>query len=130
MTCKCKERAERDRPMIHGPYEDSEAATRPDESCLYCAEKHLATAAVLARELGYAAPNRGYVVGELAAACWHLYRHSPEARALSDELRELRHRIQTRQEDETARDFGPYLETIDRLIRAEQEKDKAKEETP
>ena len=95
--------------------------TSPREPCLYCAEKHLATAASLAREQGYAGVNRGFVIGELVAACWHLYGAGPEAALLSDHLRAFRHRIQSRTEDETATDFTPYLLAIDVLIRQQEQ---------
>lgn len=123
MACRCKERDAADRPTIHGDARlstsERERQTTPADACLYCAEKHIATAAALARELGYSAPNRGYVVGELVAACWHLAaERSAEADALAADLRDFRHKIQSRQVDESATDLGPFLERIDALISA------------
>lgn len=116
MTCHCKERTQSDTANYHAPQ------TLAAEPCLYCAEKHLATAAALAREQGYAGVNRGFVIGELVAACWHLSGHcNPAARDLSAALRDFRHRIQSREEDETATDFSPYLTAIDNLIRKDTE---------
>lgn len=112
MPCKCQERDQRDTPRSH-----ADNPTTPRTPCLYCAEKHISTAAALAREQGYAGANRGYILGELVAACWHLYGAGPDAHLLSDRLRDFRHRIQGRQEDETLTDFSPYLLAIDVLIR-------------
>lgn len=123
MTCLCKEGRRLDVPHRH-------TDTNPQEPCLYCAEKHLATAAALARELGYAAPNRGYIIGELAAACWHLYWATTEARELSAKIRDFRHRIQSREEDEACTDFSPYLAEIDALIREEMRAKMETEATP
>lgn len=123
MACRCKARDAADRPTIHGDPRlttaERERQTTPADACLYCAEKHLATAAALARELGYSAPNRGYVVGELVAACWHLAaERSAEADALAADLRDFRHKIQSRAADESTADFGPFLKRIDAMIAA------------
>jgi len=115
MPCNCIERNQRDAYHSHDPL-----TKRPNSPCLYCAEKHIATAAAWAREEGYAGVNRGYVVGELRAACAHLAAIS-EAATLSDHLRDFRHRIQSRTEDETATDFTPYLLAIDVLIRQQEQ---------
>ena len=115
MTCKCNEKRLRDHPHPH----DDNHRTRPDEVCYYCAEKHLSTAATLAKEQGYAGINRGYIIGELVAASWHLYGGGKAAAELSAALREFRHRIQSRREDETLTDFSPYLLAIDAIIRAD-----------
>lgn len=122
MTCKC-----------HGskPQSASGNKTAPVEPCLYCAEKHLATAAVLAREQGYSGVNRGWVVGELEAACLHLSGHpDPAARDLSAALRDFRHRIQSRTEDEARTDFSPHLAEIDALIREDMRAKMETEATP
>lgn len=96
---------------------ERERQTTPADACLFCAEKHIGTAAALARELGYSAPNRGYVIGELVAACWHLVaERSAEADKLAADLRDFRHKIQSRETDESAADFGPFLERIDAMI--------------
>ena len=94
--------------------------TSPRQPCFLCAEKHLSGAAAFAREHGYADVNRAYVVGEIWAAELHLAPSpDPAAQELLAALRDLRHRIQSRREDETLTDFSPYLLAIDAIIRAE-----------
>ena len=120
MGCKCKEKNQKDTSVAHV---DSKLLaingnTSPIEGCLYCAEKHLSTAAALARELGYIPINRGYIIGEIVAACWHLYgTNLKKALSLSDKLRDFRHKIQSRDDDSSCMDFSPYLKEIDDLIK-------------
>ena len=113
MPCNCYERNKPD------DFDRRHGMTSPREPCAYCAEKHISSAAALAREQGYAGVNRGYVVGELVAACWHLNGMGEAADTLAAALRDLRHRIQSRREDETLTDFSPYLVAIDAIIRAD-----------
>lgn len=131
MGCKCKEKNQRDTSYAHIDPKilSFNAKTSPIEGCLYCAEKHLSTAAALARELGYIAVNRGYVIGEIVAACWHLNGTKiPEAISLADKLRDFRHKIQNRADDKECQDFAPYLEEIDKLINTEKTKLESKSE--
>lgn len=117
MGCKCKEKDQHDTSYAHSKLLSFNANTTPIEGCLYCAEKHLATAASLARELGYIPVNRGYVIGEIVAACWHLNGTNLEkAIQLANKLREFRHQIQSRTDDKSCEDFEPYLKEIDNLI--------------
>jgi len=114
MTCPCKmKKKPLDRPRA--------PLTKPLESCLYCAEKHLGTASALARELGYEAPNLGFIVGELVAAAWHLAAGGPERQALAEKIRDFRHAIQQRTIRPLQADFAPFLREIDRLISAEKD---------
>lgn len=115
MPCTCTERDERETYHSHHPL-----TKRPNTPCIYCAEKHIDTAAADAREYGYEGANRGYVIGEIRAAEIHL--HSiPDAAAqeLCTALRELRHKIQDRREDPASIDFDPYMAAIDAIIRAD-----------
>ena len=68
---------------------------RPTEECVFCAEKHLATAYALAQENGYADANRYRIIGELVEAQWHIWRKSVQ---LAEMLRAMRHEIQMRNE--------------------------------
>lgn len=113
MPCKCRER-DANAYHRHGPFRAT-----PTDPCPYCAEKHLSHAATLAREQGYAGINRGVIIGELESACWHLQNVGAAATELAAALRDLRHRIQSRREDETLTDFSPYLLAIDAIIRAD-----------
>lgn len=109
MTCHCHNKLDRsDGPHAH--------LTQPNEFCPYCAEKHLGTAAALAREHGYEAPNLGYIIGEMVCAAWHLLAGPPEARALADAVRDARHAIQDREGKEKAIDWEGLVRSIDSLI--------------
>lgn len=44
---------------------------RPDEPCIYCAHKHIATAKQLCCELGYTDINKSDAIGQLILAAWH-----------------------------------------------------------
>ena len=109
--------------FIHGhdPGVIEKNSTRPIDPCLYCAEKHLATAAAMARESGYEKTNRGYVIGELIAACWHLH-GLKEAESLSKKIRDFRHEIQSRHENYDCKKFDSLMEEIDMLINESIEK--------
>lgn len=113
MTCPCKTHKDAKHPAL-----DTHLAFsgQPTASCLYCAEKHLATAAALAREQGYEAPNLGYIVGELVAAAWHLASGGNDRQELASKIRDLRHDIQRRKIRPAETDFAPLLREIDRLI--------------
>jgi len=65
--------------------------TRPEEACVFCAEKHFSAAWALARENGYYGANLQRLVGELILAQWHLWE---KHRALAEKLREIRHGLQ------------------------------------
>ncbi len=67
-------------------------AKRPEEPCIYCAEKHIAAASALARENGYEAVNRSMMLGELILAQWHLWHLD---RPLGERVRDLRHALQS-----------------------------------
>ncbi len=117
MGCKCLELDKLDFLHTHDPRLLTNNKTKPVEGCLYCAEKHIATAACLAREIGYEGVNRGYIIGELVAACWHLHGIKfKEAEELSNKLREFRHKIQSREEDSSCLNFDSYLQDISDLI--------------
>ena len=81
MTCNCHKRHD----------EELNFAKRPTEPCYLCAEKHIATAAALARENGYDSANRVMLIGELVLAQWHLWSLD---RKLAESVRDLRHQIQ------------------------------------
>lgn len=87
MTCKCKEHGvpDADAPHWHDP------KIRPGEPCPLCAEKHLATAAALAREMGYEGVNWQWIVGELVCAAWHL---AGDPTGLAFKIRDTRHVVQ------------------------------------
>lgn len=65
---------------------------KPDEYCLYCAEKHLSTAMQAYNETGYLDNNRQFIIGQLELARKHL----SENDELAQKIRELRHKIQDR----------------------------------
>lgn len=59
MPCGCKKRTVID--------------TRPDEACVYCAHKHVASArALYSLETGYRDINKSDAIGQLILAAWHL----------------------------------------------------------
>lgn len=119
MGCKCKEKNQRDTAHAHldSKLLAMNSSTSPIEGCLYCAEKHLSTAAALGRELGYLKINRGYIIGEIVAACWHLNgTNRSDAIALAEKLRVFRHQIQSRTEDDKCLDYDSYLKEIDVII--------------
>lgn len=129
MGCKCREHSQRDTSYAHldSKLLSFNVNTSPIEGCFYCAEKHLSTAAALARELGYIPINRGYVIGEIVAACWHLNgTQNDKAIKLADKLREFRHKIQSRTDDKTCENFDPYLKEIDSIIVEEESKNNVK----
>lgn len=51
---------------------------RPDEQCIFCAEKHFATALCLMREIGYEAANAATAKKEKILAAYHLDRFDPD----------------------------------------------------
>lgn len=67
----------------------------PDEQCLACCEKHFSQAWDWAREGGYVAVNRQKIIGALASAQAHCYQSRME---FAVKLRDLRHKIQNREE--------------------------------
>ena len=84
MTCSCHKQHDK----------NLDFAKRPEEPCIFCAEKHIAAAAALARENGYEAMNRTMLVGELILAQWHLW-NLPDLRPLAERVRDLRHALQS-----------------------------------
>jgi hypothetical protein len=81
--------------------------TLPDEPCDICAEKHFSLAKRLMQELGYEAPNRQDIIGELTAATWHTFKAH---RAIAEKMRDLRHKIQLRLEPELVEWNGICME--------------------
>jgi hypothetical protein len=88
---------------------------RPTEECVFCAEKHLATAYALAQEKGYEAVNRYRLYGELVEAQWHIWRRSLP---LAEKLRELRHLAQMRK-DISAEQWREAIRMMDEITTAE-----------
>ena len=84
MACSCK----------HNQRSPDGLEKKPRTPCVFCAEKHLSTAYVLANEVGYEDLNRMYIIGELVLAQWHLKEH----REVAMEIRKLRHFVQNRKE--------------------------------
>lgn len=128
MSCGCKERNQKDTANSHLNLlaKELDAQMSPTEGCLYCAEKHLATASCLAREIGYEPVNRGYIIGEIVAACWHLNGTKIErAIKLANDLRDFRHKIQSRTADTECQNFSTYLGEIDAIIKEELKKEAA-----
>lgn len=89
MACKCMEGKNANR--ISGLV-DTPGMKRPDEPCLFCAEKHLAVAYGLSEESGYESPNRMKLLANLVLAQWHLWR---DHRALAGKIRDIRHAVQS-----------------------------------
>lgn len=98
MACRCqKHRIEG--AISADPVDRTDYSTLPDEPCDICAEKHFSLAKRLMQEHGYIAPNRQDIIGELTAATWHTFKvHRP----IAEKMRDLRHKIQLRQEPELA----------------------------
>lgn len=86
----------------------------PTEPCVFCAEKHLATAYALAQESGYVPLNRARIIGELVASQWHLWRLSLP---LAEKIRDVRHLVQRRKESEI--DWPPLLSEMNELASRE-----------
>lgn len=93
----------------------------PDEPCIACCEKHFSQAWDWATEGGYVAVNRQKIIGALASAQAHCWQNHPE---LAQKLRNLRHRIQAREEirvpewESIAEDIEDLIER-DRIRKAE-----------
>lgn len=106
MACSCKNRKGKSADI---PYDK-----RPEDPCLYCAEKHVSTAMQLIAESGYIGMNRQRIIGELVLAQWHIYRLDyPTAVA----LRDIRHLIQNRRESEVTESmFDLICAKLDELI--------------
>lgn len=85
--------------MSADPIDRTDYTTLPDEPCDICAEKHFSLAKRLMQEHGYIAPNRQDIIGELTAATWHTFKAH---RDIAEKMRDLRHKIQLRQEPELA----------------------------
>jgi len=98
-----------------GKHKDGKATPRadapgiaPTDPCVFCAEKHLATAYALAQESGYVPLNRARIIGELVASQWHLWRLSLP---LAEKIRDVRHLVQHRKESEI--DWAPLISEMD-----------------
>lgn len=100
---------------------DTPAVIRPDEPCVYCAEKHFATAYALANENGYEAKNRTAILGQLVLSQWHLWR---DHRDLARRIRDLRHRIQHR-EALSADAWTSIIPDLDAIVSAQADLDRA-----
>lgn len=122
MPCSCHNKLDNERDVLHLHL------TQPNEFCLYCAEKHVGSAASMAREIGYVGEYVGYIAGELQNAAWHLAGGGAEDQALADKIRELRIGIQDREFDVFGTEFGPVLRELGRLIDADIAAAKVKEE--
>lgn len=105
MACSCRNK-EKNTPDI--PH-----IIKPDEPCLFCAEKHLATAMMLAKETGYVPVNRQYIIGELVAFQWHVWQTHY---ALAEKARDLRHLIQNRREKEITTQWEELSKLIDEYV--------------
>lgn len=105
MACNCKTRKEFDSPIEH--------TIRPDEHCLFCAEKHFSEAYALQQECGYNGINRHRIIGALVLAQWHLYE---KERELAEHIRNLRHVIQNRRDRDAEELWGNLSEEIGKLI--------------
>ena len=84
------------------------------EACLFCGDKHLATAYALSLETGYTVKNRARINGELVLAQWHTWQTSLP---LAEAMAAARHQIQRRQE--LSVDWNPLLQSMENLILAE-----------
>ena len=82
----------------------------PYEQCIFCTEKHVSDAWDLAREVGYAFPNRQTIIGALGSAERHSCVLWPK---LSELIRSVRHLVQLREESKI--DWKPVLAEIDSL---------------
>lgn len=89
MACNCMERRG---AAASGQMVDRPGTKRPEEPCVFCAEKHLSTAYALAQEGGYEGKNRLRMIGELVLAQWHLWL---DHRAIAVKIRDLRHAVQS-----------------------------------
>lgn len=106
MACKCKTKSEK----IQSP----DYTITPEAECIFCGEKHFSTAMALAHELGYVAVNRQSIIGELVLAQWHIWRKDFQ---LAESLRDLRHIIQNRRENELKNEWEIISEHFDKLIK-------------
>ena len=97
----------------------SDYAILPNDQCVFCAEKHLSDAWDLVREAGYIFPNRQKIIGALGSASSHLF---VEHRELSRQIRDARHLVQFRREEEI--DWLPLVSKMDALANAEATKSK------
>lgn len=105
-TCKCRAAAgEVDIPAHH--------RTRPDDTCPFCAEKHIAAAYSLHNEGGYTAMNRYDLMGNLTLAQWHLWQVES---FIARKIRGLRHLIQNRREKESGPQWRELIDLMDRRI--------------
>ena len=105
MACSCQTKKDADTPLDH--------VIRPDEPCLFCAEKHFSEALCLSRECGYNGENRHFIIGALVLAQWHLFKEHGE---LAEQIRNLRHYIQNRRENEIEGLWREISLSIDRLV--------------
>ena len=112
MACKCQTMKKVDNPAEH--------VIRPDEPCLFCAEKHFTEAFSLHNEGGYSAINRHAVMGALVLAQWHCYK---DHKSIAEKLRNIRHYIQNRREKETFLLWEEVSRELDHAVNATLEVD-------
>lgn len=105
MACKCQNKTKNEVDIPH--------IIKPDEPCIFCAEKHLSTAMMLVKEIGYLAVNRQAIIGELVAFQWHIYQLDFK---LAEKARNIRHLIQNRKESEITTQFEELASEIDKMM--------------
>lgn len=106
MTCKC-----------HKDYNK-----KPQESCLYCAEKHIATAMQAYNEQGYLNTNRQFIIGELELARKHLDNYEQ----IAERIRQFRHDIQNRQVQVNKEQWQVLCNMLNEQIENEEKMNKAR----
>lgn len=84
MACSCHKERITDTPA---PVE----RTKPADQCIWCAQKHFATALGAFREYTYSAENRTWILAQLQAAIGHTYK---DYTMVADALREASRAIQ------------------------------------
>ena len=100
------------------PKTDTPEIILPSDPCIFCAEKHFATAWRIANEYGYVAANRAAIIGELVLCQWHLWK--TDHLDLCEKVRDIRHAVQQRREAEV--DWLPALAEMDALATEESKK--------
>lgn len=113
MACSCQNKTVQKVDIPH--------IIKPDESCIFCAEKHLSTAMRLVKENGYIKVNRQNIIGELVLFQWHTYENF---KSLAEKGRNLRHMIQQRRENEITDQWENLCIEINSLIEKELSEDK------
>lgn len=83
---------------------------------LLLAQLHLCAAWRLATEIGYFMPNKGMIIGDIAAASEHLVRISYNG---AERIRDLRHRVQTMRRTDIDPIWAETAEWLSRSISKE-----------